>query len=236
VMNDLARATIEAPFVQTEDDQEYKLIRTAAEAVHQGNWIVGECAARWYHRYRKERTDGDFGDMIGLSEDRVFQCRRVWEEFNSLHQQLSELTWSHFREALNWEDAEQYLRWASDTEATVREMSACRKVKRGEPPYPGPAAPAEKPAGRTAYEDRTPAKPAARETIQAAEPAPTKPAVASAPTRVVDTADGGETVAEAIERVSGLVQFVVKHGTEQDRLRLVGVLKPLLDGLKGSGR
>lgn len=235
-MKDLMIATIEVPHVQTEDDPEHALITRAKQAVHQGNWIIGECASRWYHQYRKQRTDGDFGDVIGLSEDRVFQCRRVWEDFWDLHVKLPNLSWSHFRDALGWEDAEEYLRWADETDARVREMVACRKVKRGEPLYPVAEKPLKAPEGRTEFVDRTPAKPAAREVAQPATTTPTRPSVAPAPARTVDPTGTLQTVEDAIEKASGLVQFVVKHGTEQDRLRMVGVIKPLLDGIRGSGR
>lgn len=235
-MKDITIATIEAPFVQTEDDQEYKLIRTAAEAVHKGNWIVGKCASQWYHTYRKQRTDGDFGDMVGLSEDQVFQRRRVWEEFWHLHEQLPDLKWSHFREALTWEGPEEYLQWASENEATVKEMTAYKKARCGEPLFPVAEKPLKAPEGRTEFVDRTPAKPAAREVAQPATTTPTRPSVAPAPARTVDPTGTLQTVEDAIEKASGLVQFVVKHGTEQDRLRMVGVIKPLLDGIRGSGR
>lgn len=113
---------------ETED----QLIQTARDAVSQCNWVVGECAAMWTSRYAKGRTDVDFGQMVGLSGDQIFQRRRVWEKFGSVHETYGSLKWSFFYVALNWDDAEECLAWARDESATVAEMRAWRKAQRGE--------------------------------------------------------------------------------------------------------
>ena len=81
----------------------------ARDAVSQCNWVVGECASKWTQRYAKNRTDGDFGQMVGLSGDQIFQRRRVWEAFGEDHQKYGSLKWSFFYVALNWDDAEDCL-------------------------------------------------------------------------------------------------------------------------------
>jgi hypothetical protein len=65
-------------------ESEEQLISTARDAVSQCNWVVGECASKWTQRYARNRTDGDFGQMVGLSGDQIFQRRRVWEAFGTL--------------------------------------------------------------------------------------------------------------------------------------------------------
>ncbi|GDX92814.1 MAG: hypothetical protein ACK5TG_07000 [Planctomyces sp.] len=113
---------------ETED----QLIQVARDAVSQCNWVVGECASKWTSRYAKGRTDADFGQMVGLSGDQIFQRRRVWEKFGGVYESYAALKWSFFYVALNWDDAEDCLAWARDEAATVAEMRAWRKAQRGE--------------------------------------------------------------------------------------------------------
>jgi uncharacterized protein involved in tellurium resistance len=113
-------------------ESEEQLISTAREAVSQCNWVVGECASKWTQRYARNRTDADFGQMVGLSGDQIFQRRRVWEAFGDTFQNYNGLKWSFFYVALNWDDAEECLTWAQDSDATVAEMRAWRRAQRGE--------------------------------------------------------------------------------------------------------
>lgn len=113
-------------------ESEEQLITKARDAVSQCNWVVGECASKWTQRYAKNRTDGDFGQMVGLSGDQIFQRRRVWEAFGESHKQYGGLKWSFFYVALNWDDAEDCLSWAQEAGATVAEMRAWRRAQRGE--------------------------------------------------------------------------------------------------------
>ena len=126
-----AEARVESPFVQTADDAEYQLIQTAHKAANAGNWVIGECASRWFHGYAKGRTDAAFAEMIEQGEDKVFQCRRVWEKFGQIYSGFKHLTWSHFRAALQWDDAPEFLAWAEDCEATVKEMILYRASQQG---------------------------------------------------------------------------------------------------------
>lgn len=113
-------------------DSEETLIITAQSAVSQCNWVVGDCASKWTERYAKGRTDGDFGNLVGLSGDQVFQRRRVWEKFGDTYENYPSLKWSHFYVSLNWENASECLDWASETESTVAEMKAWRRAVLGE--------------------------------------------------------------------------------------------------------
>ncbi len=113
-------------------DSEEQLITRAQEALSSCNWVIGECASQWTERYGKGRTDSDFGSMIGLSGDQVFQRRRVWETFADVHQAYPSLKWSHFYVAINWDDASECLQWANEMEATIAEMKAWRRANNGE--------------------------------------------------------------------------------------------------------
>jgi hypothetical protein len=116
--------------VVTESEQE--LVTQAQLAVSQCNWVVGECAAKWTHKYAKGRTDADFAGKVGLSADEVFQRRRVCEKFGDIHHKYPALKWSHFYAALNWDDAADCFSWTLENEATVAEMKAWRRAIRGE--------------------------------------------------------------------------------------------------------
>jgi len=111
---------------------ETQLIDCAREALSNSSWVIGECAAQWTKKYAKGRTDADFGAMIGLSGDQIYQRRRVWETFGDVRDQYSELKWSHYYIALTWDDAPECLQWAEENQATVAELKAWRRAIHGE--------------------------------------------------------------------------------------------------------
>lgn len=120
------------PTSTDESQSEDQLVTRAQQALSQCNWVIGECAAEWTQRYSQGRTDADFGAMIGLSGDQVYQRRRVWETFSDVHTDYPNLKWSHFYVALNWDDSAECLQWANEIEATVAEMKAWRRAQHGE--------------------------------------------------------------------------------------------------------
>ncbi|MCA9072826.1 MAG: hypothetical protein KDA84_28075 [Planctomycetaceae bacterium] len=113
-------------------ETESELISRAQYAVSQCNWVVGECAARWTQRYAKGRTDSDFGQLVGLSGDQVYQRRRVWETFGDVRSDYPALKWSHFYISLNWDDAPECLQWAEENQATIAELKMWRRALHGE--------------------------------------------------------------------------------------------------------
>lgn len=113
-------------------ESEEQLISKARDAVSQCNWVVGECASQWTSKYSRGRTDSDFGQMVGLSGDQIYQRRRVWEAFGTSYRNYPGLKWSFFYVAMNWDDAEECLQWAQDADSTVAEMRAWRRAQRGE--------------------------------------------------------------------------------------------------------
>lgn len=113
-------------------ESEETLISAARNAVSQCNWVVGECASMWTQKYARGRTDTDFGQLVGLSGDQIYQRRRVWEKFGNASKNYENLKWSFFYVALNWEDAIDCLNWADENESTVAEMRAWRRAQNGE--------------------------------------------------------------------------------------------------------
>lgn len=118
-----------SPAPASSEDQ---LVARAQQALSSCNWVIGECASEWTQRYSRGRTDADFGAMIGLSGDQVYQRRRVWEAFADVHPDYPRLKWSHFYVSLNWDDSAECLQWANEMEATVAEMKAWRRAQHGE--------------------------------------------------------------------------------------------------------
>lgn len=122
----------ETPKKSSESETEEQLVNRAQESLSSCRWVVGECAAKWTKKFARGRTDADFGNLIGLSGDQVYQRRRVWESFSDVSDQYSRLKWSHFYTALNWDDAMDCLQWADETESSVAEMKAWRRAQRGD--------------------------------------------------------------------------------------------------------
>jgi hypothetical protein len=115
---------------QIETEQE--LVANAQHAISNCNWTVGECASKWTERFSKGRTDADFGALVGLSGDQIYQRRRVWETFGDVIENYPDLKWSHFYVAVTWTDSPEALAWASENQATVAEMKAWRRMQNGE--------------------------------------------------------------------------------------------------------
>jgi hypothetical protein len=80
------------PDVKETEDQ---LVQRAQQALSRCNWEIGDCAAAWTKRFARGRADADFGALIGLSGDQVYQRRRVWETFHDVYERYGELKWSH---------------------------------------------------------------------------------------------------------------------------------------------
>jgi len=113
-------------------ESEEQLVERAQRALSSCNWEIGECASRWTTKFAKGRTDADFGALIGLSSDQVYQRRRVWETFGDVNENYEGLRWSHYYTCLNWDDAAECMQWASEMQATVAEMKAWRRAQHGE--------------------------------------------------------------------------------------------------------
>jgi len=118
------------PAIVVQDEQgEQQLIERAKNADSKAAWDVGECAAKWTERYANGRTDADFAEQVGSSQDAINRRRRVYLAFYDLSHKLN-LTWTHFREALPWcgdddtptTEAIAALEWASKERASIKAM------------------------------------------------------------------------------------------------------------------
>ncbi len=249
-----ADTVVEYVFVQTKDDVEYQLIQAANNASNRGNWVVGECASRWYHNYRAGRDDGWFADQIDMSESKVYKCRRVWEEFGKLADRFNGLSWSHFAEALTFgEDAVEALEWAFECTANVAEMRAWIRAQRGHdlfapkiditpPAGEPPQGRALQPEKQNAESERkTGDRPArsgrAKRVSGAGKPArESEPILRADPCSDVDTPEPVQqvstlTIRAALDKIESLIQLVVDRGSEDEREALLKRLQTVVAGL-----
>ncbi len=115
-----------------QDKTEGKLVAFAREVTSNLSWEQGAAASAWTTRWARGRTDADFGNLIGLTGDQVFQRRRVWDVFGGCKDIYTNISWTHFLVALTWPDATECLKWADEQDATVAEMKAWRRMQHGE--------------------------------------------------------------------------------------------------------
>lgn len=127
--------TNQTAIVAKAERADVEILRSAREAVHrQGDlqWTVGECAREWLGK-DASRTQQQFADLVGTTQSQVSEAVRVLETFGDYRTSDRPLTYySHYRAALNWDDADHWLQYANDLGCSVREMIAARRVDRGE--------------------------------------------------------------------------------------------------------
>lgn len=109
------------------DESEAQLIERAKTSLSQSAWTVGECAATWTRLHARGRSDEVFGNLIGVSQQDVNKRRRVWERFGQSYALRRNLSWTHFREALAWPDADEILGVADEQRMSVAAMLAYRQ-------------------------------------------------------------------------------------------------------------
>ena len=115
-----------------DDASESKLVAVCREllaSIDDSKWQIGRLAHAWTQRYANGRTDEDFGKLIGLPQQQVNQRRLVWATFGDVYHTCGKLGWSHFREVLNWDDAEEWLAEANDNKWSVATMKRMRDVR-----------------------------------------------------------------------------------------------------------
>lgn len=122
----------EPVLTSTEHASEDALIQEARTLANDTHWRLGQLAAEWTEKYSRGRTDKEFAALIGEKTSWVAQRRLIWETFSHMRHQMPNLHFSHFREALGWEDRIQRLQWANEMGATVRQMIAKWNLENGD--------------------------------------------------------------------------------------------------------
>ncbi|MBQ7111265.1 MAG: hypothetical protein IJO06_08585 [Thermoguttaceae bacterium] len=108
--------------------------------VSQTNWEKGKVIHSWRVKLieaglpRRIYSDESIAQRIGnVSPQHVGRLRRVYERFGA-SEPLPNLFWSHYQAALDWEDADDWLRKASDEKLSVAQTRIARWEKYGAPP------------------------------------------------------------------------------------------------------
>jgi len=118
--------------VQQAEETEQQIVEKAIAAVAKIDdckWEVGRLAHEWTERFAKDRTDEDFGKLVGLSRSQVQQRRQVFATYGDVCNTYCKLSWSHFNVSLDWSDAEYWLGQANDLGLSVAEMQRMRNAQ-----------------------------------------------------------------------------------------------------------
>jgi hypothetical protein len=114
------------------EESEQSLLERARQSVSQAGWTIGECASVWTQRYARGRTDADFAALIGSTQQRVNEARRVHELYGHVYRSTGKLSFTHYCSVLGVDCADDALEWAEDNGATVAEMKAWLRMQNGE--------------------------------------------------------------------------------------------------------
>lgn len=105
--------------------------------VSKTNWEKGKVIHSWRAKLmeaglpRRIYSDEAIAQRIGnVSPQHVGRLRRVYERFGEA-ETLPNLYWSHYQAALDWDDAETWLKKASDEKVSVAQMRVARWEKDG---------------------------------------------------------------------------------------------------------
>lgn len=118
--------------VQRAEETEAQLVAACRELIAKIDdckWELGRMAHEWTQRHANGRTDADFGKLIGLPQQQVNARRLVWATFGDVYHSSGNLSWTHFREVLNWDDSEEWLAEANQNEWSVATMKRMRDVR-----------------------------------------------------------------------------------------------------------
>lgn len=116
--------------VQQAEETEEQLIVSARALVNNTNWDLGQYATKWTQRFARGRTDADFAELIGSTQQRVNECRRVYERFGDLYRSTGKFT--HAVVALTADDPDAAMEWVTENDATVNELKAWLRMQRGD--------------------------------------------------------------------------------------------------------
>lgn len=170
---------IEQPpaIVQTAEETEQQLVDGIAAAegnISNASWAIGERASKLHKQFNW--TDDRIATATGTSQQWINVCRRVWETFGDVYYQGSKVSFGHYREAISWDDSEEWLATAADEDWSPARMKSERDAHYG------------KSALDEAVET-TPAKSSARQQIAEHFDAKEQPATPEPPKTYNDTFD-----------------------------------------------
>ena len=127
----IAETTQTAVVRQAEEteDQIVAACRQLVEKIDDCKWQVGRLAHEWTQRFAKGRTDADFAELIGLSEDQVQRRRKVFSTYFDVSASMRNLSWTHYLTVLAWDDADEWLAVADENGWSVAVMKRMRDIQ-----------------------------------------------------------------------------------------------------------
>ena len=69
-------------------------------------WDFGRYASEWTREFSRGRTDAALAAKVGATQQGVTERRSTWKRFGESYSTYSNLSWSHFRVAVGWDDAD----------------------------------------------------------------------------------------------------------------------------------
>jgi hypothetical protein len=124
--------TTQAAVVRQAEDSEEQLVaacRQLVDKIDDCKWQVGRLASEWTQRFAKGRTDADFAELIGLSEDQVQRRRKVFSTYFDVSTSKRNLSWTHYLTVLAWGDADEWLAAADENGWSVATMKRLRNIQ-----------------------------------------------------------------------------------------------------------
>lgn len=110
------------------------------------NWEKGAIVCAWRSELESQAASAsDFSDEAwsrrvgGVTSQHVGRLRRVYQRFGNTYNSFSNLYWTHFLAALDWEDAEMWLEGASQSSWSVSQMRNVRWEACGSDPAVAPS-------------------------------------------------------------------------------------------------
>jgi hypothetical protein len=124
--------TTQAAVVRQADETEEQIVaacRQLVEKIDDCKWQVGRLAHDWTQRFAKGRTDAEFAELVGLSEDQVQRRRKVFSTYGDVSASMRKLSWTHFVAVLAWDDADEWLAVADENGWSVATMKRMRNIQ-----------------------------------------------------------------------------------------------------------
>ncbi|NQV29232.1 MAG: hypothetical protein HQ518_33170 [Rhodopirellula sp.] len=124
--------TIQAAVVRQAEETEEQIVAACRQLVGQvdaGKWEIGRLAHAWTRRFAKGRTDADFAELVGLSEDQVQRRRKVFSTYSDISASMRNLSWTHYLTVLAWDDADEWLAVADENGWSVAVMKRMRDIQ-----------------------------------------------------------------------------------------------------------
>jgi len=122
------------------DDASEEFLQAWGKLVSTTNWEKGRIISRWRQALIETAapvqcySDEAWSRRVGnVTPQHVGRLRRVYQQFNEVHEQYGGLFWSHFQAALDWNDAEMWLEGAVQGNWSVARMRRQRWEAQGAP-------------------------------------------------------------------------------------------------------